>query len=141
MSNDASPRSVHTIATALGVGRASHHIFVCVAQAKPKCASLEETTATWTYLKNRILELGLDGKVVAREAAAGHEGRCVQRSKADCLRVCSQGPVAVVYPDGTWYHSVTPDVMERILQEHVLGGRPVEEYVIATDAMHEESTS
>jgi (2Fe-2S) ferredoxin len=79
------------------------------------------------------VELGLDGKVVARSGEP--EATCVHRSKVNCLRVCRSGPIAVVYPDGTWYHSVTIEVMERILREHVLGGRPVAEHVLARDPL------
>lgn len=96
------------------------HIFLCADQTKPTCAPKEEGLASWEFLKRRLEELGL---TKAED--------CVYRTKANCLRVCQQGPIAVVYPEGTWYHSVTPTVLERIIQEHLIEGRPVREFVFA----------
>ena len=96
------------------------HIFLCADQTKPSCAPKEAGLASWDYLKKRLEELGLT------KAEA-----CVYRTKANCLRICEQGPIAVVYPDGTWYHSVTPEVLERIIQEHLIEGRAVKEFVFA----------
>lgn len=107
----------------LGLGKIERHIFLCADQTKPKCCSREVSAESWAYLKERVRELGLmEGE------------RVVFRSKVDCLRVCTDGPTAVVWPDGIWYRNATPEVLERILQEHILGGVPVAEYVIARNA-------
>jgi (2Fe-2S) ferredoxin len=106
------------LAAGAGVGKLSRHIFLCADQTTPKCCPKEEGLRSWSFLKGRLDELGLSGQ-------GG-----VYRSKVNCLRICMAGPVAVVYPEGTWYHSCTPEVLERIIQEHLIGGRPVDDFVI-----------
>ena len=104
----------------LGLAKIERHVFLCAEQTKPKCSPRELTSVSWAYLKKRVGDLGLQqGETV------------VYRSKVDCLRVCTQGPIAVVWPDGIWYRHATPEVLERILKEHVIGGQPVREYMIA----------
>lgn len=124
-------RRAAELAEKLGIHLAQRHVFLCADQTKPKCAPREVTTRVWGHLKRRIVELGLDGVVAASRDVGSGDAPCALRTKADCLRVCADGPICVVYPDGVWYRAVDEAVLERILQEHVIGGRVVEEYAIA----------
>jgi len=120
----ATPRELEQAREALakaGGDTVRRHIFLCAEPQKGECCSPAAGHAAWKYLKKRLKQLGLDGP-----AKAGGGG--IARTKADCLRICVAGPIAVVWPDAVWYHSCTEPVLERIIQEHLIGGQPVEDF-------------
>lgn len=108
-------------ASKIGAAQASRHVFLCI---HGDCAPKEQGEASWAYLKKRLRELGLSDA-----------GRGVLRSQVDCFRICNDGPILVVYPDGTWYRRATPENIEKIIQQHLIGGKPVSELLFVNQPL------
>lgn len=118
----------------LGLNQIQRHVLLCADQTKPKCCSKQAGLDSWDYLKTRLKQLKLDQPTQERPS-------CIFRTKANCLRVCASGPILVIYPDGVWYRNATPEVIERIIQEHLIGNKIVEDYAFLVHPLPQSDRS
>lgn len=125
---DIADNALQNIVTNLGIRQIERHLFLCADQTKPKCCDQQASLKSWDYLKGRLHELGLD-------QPKNPDSSVIFRTKANCLRICQDGPILLVYPDGIWYRNATPEVIERIIQEHLLNNQIVKEYVLVEHSL------
>jgi (2Fe-2S) ferredoxin len=118
---------LRALAAKLGIGAYHKHVFLCTG---PNCCTPETGQAAWEALKKTLKDNDL-----------GSGAKACYRTKVGCLRICCHGPTLVVYPEGTWYHGMTAERIPQFVHQHLIAGRPVQEWIFAGNPLQQSQST